>query len=117
MKSKIWGTLFFYIALALMLTLYFTPNYSRDLTTGYDRAWATYNDPIEVKQSFPQRIVGNPTVAHLKNGGFVVVWEGYEEGKGVKWTDIYVQRYYQNGTNQGAEFRLDMEGTMNPGSS
>ena len=46
-----------------------------------------------------------PSVAALKGGGFIVVWES--EGQDLSSTGIYAQRFAADGTKVGAEFRVN----------
>lgn len=57
----------------------------------------------------PANVKALPSVAGLSNGGFVVVWQSFEqEGVGKGW-GIYGQRYAADGAKAGPEFHVNTD--------
>jgi uncharacterized repeat protein (TIGR01451 family) len=58
--------------------------------------------------SYTSNAQGNATVAMAPNGDFTVVWQSQGQDAGVAW-GVYAQRYFADGSTDGAEFRVNSE--------
>ncbi len=70
----------------------------------FDATGATQGTRFQVN-SYTDSTQEQPSVAALKGGGFIVVWES--EGQDLSSTGIYAQRYDNAGVKVGAEFRVN----------
>ncbi|MBL8396670.1 MAG: hypothetical protein JNL84_00795, partial [Candidatus Accumulibacter sp.] len=70
----------------------------------FDASGATLGGRFQIN-SYTTSTQEHPSVATLKGGGFIVVWES--EGQDLSSTGIYAQRYDAAGVRVGAEFRVN----------
>ncbi|HNM75094.1 MAG TPA: PKD domain-containing protein, partial [Accumulibacter sp.] len=70
----------------------------------FDASGATLGGRFQIN-AYTNSTQEHPSVAALKGGGFIVVWES--EGQDLSGTGIYAQRYDAAGVKVGAEFRVN----------